>query len=360
MNFNAMLSCVKQMERIPIPLKVPALSREDIHRLLSKRMRYEGLDQLFGHFTHVYMKYLAQAMDQYTWFRYVESEAKNHIFKKMATDKLYRLLKKQKHPNICAGNEHGMVISDVAVGLTHRGVNYKAVNEDGFGIFCHPDFLRLVVCDGVGDCLVGEVASYVILDLFDKHPDRSSYEVFQVACRKLRKLEQALCEIIPEFECFPNEVSQAAATALTITGNECEVSQVGDVLLFWSRDDHMEMLSPMGQWLDLDQLSDLFADNNYLASRHIISNAIGKNYDPDWKPWSFEMKPGDVLVLASDGIETLHPQEVHRMIQTHADPRELVDALFKEIIQANMKWQTPSAPIYTKPDNATVVVYQHK
>jgi len=345
------------MERFP--LKVPSLNREDLAGLLPKRMQYVGLERLFGHYTPVYMSYLANAMDQYTWFRYVESESKNHIFKKMATRRLYKLLKRTKKKNICCGNEDGLVVTPKAVGLTSRGVNYKAVNEDGFGIFDDGERLRLVVCDGVGDCLVGEIASYVILDLFEQHPDASSYDLFRLSCKKLSRLEKVLCETIPEFESFPNEISQAAVTALTIKGNHCEVAQVGDVLLFWARGDHMEMLSPLGKWLDVEQLSELFADNNYLARRHIISNAIGKNYDASWKPWSFEMKEGDVLVLASDGIETLHPKEVQGLIKTHSDSRELADKLFDSIIQANLKWQTPPAPIYTKPDNVSVVVYRH-
>jgi len=345
------------MERLP--LNVPSLTKEEFIKILPKRMQYKGLERLFGHFTPIYMRYLANAMDQYTWFRYVESESKNFIFKTMATRKLYELLNRSLRNNICSGNENGKVIDQKAVGLTSRGVNYKAVNEDGFGIFDREEELRLVVCDGVGDCLVGEVASYVILELFAKHADASSYDLFKMACDKLSELEARLEDAIPEFESFPNEISQAAVTALNIQGNSCEVAQVGDVLLFWARGDHMEMLSPLGKWLDVEQLSELFADNNYLARRHIISNAIGRNYDASWEPWTFEMKSGDVLVLASDGIETLHPRTVQKLIQEHGEPATLAEKLFEQVIQANLKWQTASAPIYTKPDNVTIVVYRH-
>lgn len=341
------------------PVNVPSLSKADLLKILPRRMQYKGLERLFGHFTPTYMRYLVNAMDQYTWFRYVESESKNYIFKKMTTQKLYNLLKRIERDNVCSGNKDGMVLGKRAVGLTSRGVNYKTVNEDGFGIFDSEDALRLVVCDGVGDCLVGEIASYVILDLFTRFPELSSYDLFQKACQKLLKLENALVDTIAEFECFPNEISQAAVTALTIKGSNCEVAQVGDILLFWSRGNHMEMLSPLGKWLDLEQLTELFADNNYLARRHIISNAIGKNYDSSWSPWSFELKSGDVLVLASDGIETLHPREVQALIHSHQNSQQLAKKIFDQIIQANLKWQTAPAPIYTKPDNVTVVVYKH-
>jgi serine/threonine protein phosphatase PrpC len=341
------------------PVNVPTIKKEEFLRILPRRMQYKGIERLFGHYTPIYMRYLVNAMDQYTWFRYVESESKNFIFKSMATKKLYELLKRAEKDHICSGNQNAVYIGSQATAISSRGVNYKAVNEDGFGIFEEGDDLRLVVCDGVGDCLVGEVASYVILNLFDRHPDRSSYDLFQMACNTLGQLGGALEKHIPEFESFPNEVSQAAVTALTIKGNQCEVAQVGDVLLFWARGDHMEMLSPQGKWLDVEQLSSLFADNNYLARRHIISNAIGRNYDSTWEPWHFELKSGDVLVLASDGIETLHPREVQRLIRSYPDSNQLMKMLFESIIQANLKWQTPPAPIYTKPDNATVVVYRH-
>ncbi len=340
-------------------IELPSLTDEDLAGLMPANMAYPGLSRLFGHLAPNYVKYIATAMDSYTWFRYVESESKSFILKSLATRALYTMLKRGERAHICAGNENGSIHGPRAVGLTSRGVNYKAINEDGIGIFEQGDSLTLVGCDGVGDCLVGEVASFVILDLFDRFPEKSLHACMTDSCRVLTELAKDLAKEIPEFITFPNEISQAAVTALRIQGNECQVAQVGDVILYTYRDGHLNMLDPHGDWLNLRQLSDLFANEKYLSQRHIINNAIGRNYDSDWEPWKFDLMPGDILVLASDGLETLHPKTVLELVSSSSGMEQKLTEMYQEVLRANLSWQTPGSPIYTKPDNISMIIYQH-
>lgn len=340
-------------------IEIPSLTDEDLARLMPSNMAYPGLSRLFGHLAPNYVKYIATAMDSYTWFRYVESESKSFILKSLATRTLYTMLKRQDRSHICAGNENGSIHGPKAIGLTSRGVNYKAINEDGIGLFDQNDTLTLVGCDGVGDCLVGEVASFVILDQFDRFPDKSLNQTLTDSCQVLTDLAKDLTGEIPEFITFPNEISQAAVTALRIRGNDCEIAQVGDVILYTYRDGNLNMLDPHGDWLNLRQLTDLFANEKYLSQRHIINNAIGRNYDGEWEPWKFELREGDLLLLASDGLETLHPKKVLEFLDQDTDPETKLKDLYQEVIRANLNWQTPGSPIYTKPDNVSMIIYQH-
>ncbi|MCB1042988.1 MAG: protein phosphatase 2C domain-containing protein [Acidobacteria bacterium] len=345
------------MEKLPVD--IPTLSDEGIANLMPANMVYPGLSRLFGHLAPNYVKYIATAMDSYTWFRYVESESKSFILKNLATRALYKMLNRQDRSHICAGNENGIVHGERAVGLTSRGVNYKAINEDGFGIFDEGEVLKLVVCDGVGDCLVGEVASFVILDQFNRYPEKSLHQVLLDSCHQLVQLAKDLAVEIPEFVTFPNEISQAAVTALRIEGDQCQVAQVGDVILYTYREGNLTMLDPHGDWLNLRQMTDLFANEKYLSQRHIINNAVGRNYDSDWQAQDFALRSGDVLVLASDGLETLHPKTVLELLSSSLPSKQKLNELYQEVIRANLNWQTPGSPIYTKPDNVTLVVYQH-
>jgi len=340
-------------------IEVPSLTNEDFHKILPPSMVYPGLTELFGHLSPSYLKQIATKMNSYTWFRYVEQEAKSMIFKSMATRLLYKMLARQDHDNICAGNDNGYVVNGKIVGLSSRGVNYKSVNEDGIGIFKEEDAVRMVVCDGVGDCLVGEVASYVILEEFRKTPGKPMDKVFSDAVNVLVELGESLVKEIPEFVTFPNEVSQAAVTGVHIEGDQCEICQVGDVLFYHLREGEFRLLDQNRSWLDLDQLNRLFADEQYLAQRHIISNAVGRNYDPYWNPITMELVPGDVLILASDGLETLHPEDIRRIVLKNKSPMEAVDELYHASIEANLKWNTVASPIYTKPDNISIILYQH-
>ena len=322
-------------------------------------MIYPGLDDLFGHFSPGYLKQIASRMNGYTWFRFVEQESKSLIFKRMATRLLYRMLNRQPHENICAGNDNGYILGGRAVGLSSRGVNYKSVNEDGIGIFEREDELLLVVCDGVGDCLVGEVASFVILDQFIKTPEATIAQIFAESVEVLVNLGESLVHEIPEFVTFPNEVSQAAVTGVSVRGNECKIGQVGDVLFYLFRDDHLQLLDQNHHWLSLAQLKKLFADEHYLAQRHIIANAVGRNYDPYWEPVVLELKAGDMILVASDGLETLHPQELLETVNGEKDLPALLDTLYQRVIDASLKWNTVGSPIYTKPDNISMILYHH-
>ena len=342
------------------PIQIPTLTDEELTSLIPTNMTYPGLSQLFGHFSSGYVRYIAAAMDSYTWFRYVEAESKSYILKRLATQHLYQMMGKQSQESLTAGNENGFLIDKRASGFTSRGVNYKAVNEDGIGIFDREDELVLVACDGVGDCLVGEVASLVVLEEFRKNPGKKAQEILADSCAVLNQLAEDLTQEIPEFITFPNEISQAAVTALRIANNRCEISQVGDVIVYLVRDGNLSMIDPHGEWLNLQQLTNLFANEKYLAHRHIITNAIGRNYDGSWNPWVFELKENDTLILASDGLETLHPKNVVPLVVNANDPVQQLEEIYANVIKANLAWQTPGAPVYTKPDNISVILYHHR
>lgn len=340
-------------------IEIPKLSNDDFSQLLPPNLVYPGLSELFGHYSRVYLKQIISKMNSYTWFRFVEAESKSLIFKKMATRVLYKMLDRAPVDFICAGNENGFIRGKKAVGLSSLGVNYKTINEDGIGIFERDDALTMVVCDGVGDCLVGEVASWVILDLFRKNPGMASAELFMKSVELLIRLGRDLIKEIPEFITFPNEVSQAAVTAVVIKDNHCEISQVGDVLFYHVRNGQLRLLDQNRRWLDLGQLRKMFADEQYLAQRHIISNAVGRNYDDNWTPTYLNLQKGDTIILASDGLETLHPETVQDIVVGETDREKSLNQLYRSCMDANLRWNTVGAPIYTKPDNVSIVIYQH-
>lgn len=340
-------------------IEIPKLTSDDFRQLLPPNLVYPGLSELFGHYSRIYLKQIISKMNSYTWFRFVEAESKSLIFKKMATRVLYKMLDREPVNFICAGNENGLIKGQHAIGLSSMGVNYKTINEDGIGIFERDNSLSMVVCDGVGDCLVGEVASYVILDQFRKNPNLSADEIFVSSVDLLTKLGRDLVKEIPEFETFPNEVSQAAVTSVVIKDNHCEICQVGDVLFYHIRDGELRLLDQNRRWLDINHLRKMFADEQYLAQRHIISNAVGRNYDDNWTPTYLNLQKDDVIILASDGLETLHPEAVQDVVANEANIENALNRLYRLCLDVNLRWNTVGAPIYTKPDNISIVLYKH-
>lgn len=84
--------------------------------------------------------------------------------------------------------------------------------------------------------------------------------------------------------------------------------------------------------------------------RHMLRSAVtGDEIDMiDLTRVPFELVPGDVVVLASDGVDTLEPEDLSRIVAKHSDesPEAVARALIRAIDAAREPHQ----------DNATVVV----
>jgi serine/threonine protein phosphatase PrpC len=71
------------------------------------------------------------------------------------------------------------------------------------------------------------------------------------------------------------------------------------------------------------------------------------------------LQSGDLLILASDGLETLHPRDVEKAAKETQDTKELLQELYELVLKANLKWNTLGSPLYTKPDNISIILYRH-
>ncbi|HYO59651.1 PP2C family serine/threonine-protein phosphatase [Archangium sp.] len=199
----------------------------------------------------------------------------------------------------------------------------RAQNEDSYRIAAQPDGSRLlVVCDGMGGHEAGEVASQVASDRIVEviaasspdNPPRAIYQAFVEA-------NQAVIDA----------ASTRGAQGMGTTGviawvmsSRCHVGWVGDSRLYQFRAgalidrtrDHTRVAQMISQGI-------LTAEEaRYHPDAHVLVRALGgspgvqKSFKPEVWAEPLELRPGDVVLLCSDGLyDFIEDHELYPLIE---------------------------------------------
>lgn len=231
------------------------------------------------------------------------------------------------------------MIGPIAAGFSDVGKKRKG-NEDAFLV--DDDLGLYVVADGMGGRKAGEVASRLVIDtlgltikkltgtenlkaVMTPLPDLSEPAnrlVYSVLLANKRTYEHARAH--PECKGMGSTLS-----AVYLSEDKLVICNVGDSPIFRFRDGEAEILSNphtvMAEQENLAPNGDFKLDKQYL---HMLTRAmgIGQTVQPDVK--EVEHRPGDVLVICSDGLsDKAFPDEIGEIALEH-DPetacRELI------------------------------------
>jgi serine/threonine protein phosphatase PrpC len=215
-------------------------------------------------------------------------------------------------------------------------------NEDSFMV--DPDRGLFVVCDGIGGHARGEVASSTACATIR---DRVAA---QPPSRHLGVARDLLVEAIQEANRRVYSLGTGTrrpgttVAALLRAGGQFVVAHVGDsrvyrlhrgVLVQLTRDHSLA-----NQLVDQHRLQPEQAADYPL--RHVITRALGTRCDVEIDVQASGVRPGDVFLLASDGLEVLEPEEIRACLalEPAAATRELIARSLRE----------------GAPDNVTVIV----
>jgi serine/threonine protein phosphatase PrpC len=241
-----------------------------------------------------------------------------------------------------------------------QALGTREIQEDSYGVMPQAEFegasgdLFLVVADGMGGHAAGEVASGLAVITFADTFLKSS-----TACDAGRLwdcLEEANRRIASEIKSQGAAVVGMGTTLLAVLlrGRLVRWLSVGDSPLFLVRRHAIVRLNrihskatELAEKVRAGLITEDEARND--PTRHtLISALIGESiYEVDDPPPE-ELFPGDVLVAATDGIETLTHEEIAAVvIATAANGAAAVaDALLSAVASKQMP----------KQDNTTVVV----
>lgn len=211
-----------------------------------------------------------------------------------------------------------------------RSIGDREEQEDDFGVFSCPDETILVLADGMGGEAAGSIASNRAVDAFLK---RHGSTKAPTPNRLLASLDEANGAISAEIENdFLLEGMGTTLVAAHIADGGVEWISVGD--------------SPM--WLfrfgQLERLNEDHSINGSNVLRSAVSGAPIEMIDQS----SRALQHDDWLLLASDGLLTLEPEQITATLEAYTSygPQITVDALIEAVDLAAKPGQ----------DNTTVIV----
>ncbi|MEW6020461.1 MAG: Stp1/IreP family PP2C-type Ser/Thr phosphatase, partial [Pseudomonadota bacterium] len=208
---------------------------------------------------------------------------------------------------------------------THTGLVRRG-NEDAF--FARPPVFA--VADGMGGAQAGEVASAMAVGCFQ-------YFLPQTA-EPDKELASLIARANQEIFGFASSGSGregmgTTITAAVISGGRVALGHVGDSRAWLLRDGGLTRLtedhSLVAEMVREGQLSEAEAAGH--PQRSVITRALGVDADVQVDTDLVDWRPGDVFLLASDGLHGLVPEERIREILAGSDSlgraaRELVEA----------------------------------
>jgi protein phosphatase len=203
-----------------------------------------------------------------------------------------------------------------------------------------------VVADGMGGAQAGEVASRIAVEAFQQGlPDAGSAEErlaerTREANRRIHDLSQAEHE---------RAGMGTTLTAAYLDDSNVAIAHVGDSRAYLFRDGELQRLTKDHSLVDelvrQGKLTEEQAAEH--PQRSIITRALGPEPTVEVDTWSYPVKPGDVLLLCSDGLTSMISEEQVSSVLASTDD---LDAAAQGLIDA--------ANAAGGRDNITVVLFR--
>jgi protein phosphatase len=220
----------------------------------------------------------------------------------------------------------------------------RANNEDNFTV--DPELGLLVVADGMGGHNSGEVASDIAISTIRDFarrmiggaksmlPEGGSPGLTPRGRQLEYFVKTANTMIYEKGRAFPKDAGMGTTVvAALVDAKSLTVAHVGDSRLYLWRRGGLEQLtadhSLVGEQVRRGQISAEQAARSNL--QNILTRALGAEGDVQVDVGEHPLLPGDVVLLATDGLSKMVPDdEVAKVIEAEADPQAITDALIEK------------------------------
>jgi protein phosphatase len=218
-------------------------------------------------------------------------------------------------------------------------------NEDS--LFLNPDQNLFVVADGMGGHAAGEVASKIAVDAINEFvcltsgdqeitwpfglDENMSYDGnrLKTAVRFANRKVLEATKQKTEYEGMATTVAAAL-----VDGETVNLAHVGDSRIYMIRDSILTQLTSDHSWVNEQIQSGVISADQARSHplRNVVTRALGGKADLLVDMQVQTMRSGDVLLLCSDGLTTMIPdEEIARVLNEHEGDIEhaanaLVDA----------------------------------
>jgi PPM family protein phosphatase len=225
--------------------------------------------------------------------------------------------------------DRGMKISYEAV--TDVGRKRKG-NEDS--LFVNPDQKLFVVADGMGGHAAGEVASRVAVDAINEFicltsgdqditwpfglDENISYDGNRLKTA-VRYANRKVLEATREKAEYEGMATTVASVLLD--GETANLAHVGDSRVYLVREGALTQLTSDHSWINEQIQSGVISAEQARTHplRNVVTRALGGKADCQVDVQAHPAHPGDVLLLCSDGLTSMMPDEEIARVVTEAE-----------------------------------------
>lgn len=220
----------------------------------------------------------------------------------------------------------------------------REINQDAFAV--DADLGLYLVADGMGGHAAGERASQTAVEIIRERlegvAEGQETQALTVA------IQEANRQIIDDSEADESLRGMGTtATAILLRGTRIYVGHVGDSRAYLIRNRRIDQITE--DHSVVAQLVRARAITPQEAARHpyrnVITRCLGMNRELEVDTTSRELKPGDRVLICSDGLSgPVSDDEMLQHVLGHPDPQESCQALVDLAIERGA------------PDNVTVVI----
>ncbi|AQR81557.1 Serine/threonine phosphatase stp [Bacillus subtilis subsp. subtilis str. 168] len=208
-------------------------------------------------------------------------------------------------------------------------------NEDDAGIFKGKDeFILAVVADGMGGHLAGDVASKMAVKAMgEKWNEAETIPTAPSECEKWL-IEQILSVNSKIYDhAQAHEECQGMGTTIVcalFTGKTVSVAHIGDSRCYLLQDDDFVQVtedhSLVNELVRTGEISREGAEHH--PRKNVLTKALGTDQLVSIDTRSFDIEPGDKLLLCSDGLTNkVEGTELKDILQSDSAPQEKVNLL---------------------------------
>jgi protein phosphatase len=217
-----------------------------------------------------------------------------------------------------------------SAGLTQTG-NVRRSNEDSF-LLRSPLFM---VADGMGGALAGELASrmcaeaFAELDLIQHQGEEALRATIATANRRIWERSRTDAEA--------SGMGTTVTAALVGDDGVVSFAHVGDSRAYLLRDGALQRLSEdhslVHELVRQGQLSEVEAEQH--PQRSVITRALGTEEEVQIDTFSLAAKPGDVLLLCTDGLNTMVAEpDIAEMLGSATEATDVARKLVRAALKA--------------------------
>jgi serine/threonine protein phosphatase PrpC len=237
-------------------------------------------------------------------------------------------------------------------------ITYKAVSDVGRkrkgnedSLFVNPEQHLFVVADGMGGHAAGEIASKVAVESINEFvcltggdeeitwpfglDENISYDGNRLKTA-IRYANRKVLEATKEKSEYEGMATTVAA--VLVDGNTANLGHVGDSRVYLVRDGEITQLTSDHSWVNEQIQSGVISPDQARTHplRNVVTRALGGKPDLQVDMQQHKAKAGDILLLCSDGLTTMIPDEdiVRVVREADGDVEKAAQAL---VASANAK-----------------------